>query len=73
MKDANVDFDKVAFVGDDLLDIPAMERVGLAVAVADAAVEVKKIAHLVLDTPGGKGAVRELAEKILKANGKWNV
>ncbi len=70
-RETGTDIEAVAFVGDDLLDIGAMKLVGLAVAVADAADEVKEIAHLVLKTPGGKGAVREIAEKILKAKGRW--
>lgn len=63
-----------AFVGDDLLDVPALERAGLAVAVADAAEEVKAIAHIVLRAPGGAGAVRECVELLLRARGAtWPV
>ncbi len=69
--EANVDMDSVAYLGDDLADIEAMHKVGLSVAVADAAPEVKEVAVLVLDTPGGRGAVRELAEAILKPMKKW--
>ncbi len=72
-KEAGIDLDKTAFLGDDLLDIPAMKIVELAVAVADAAEEVKAAANMVLDTSGGQGAVRELAEKILKAKRKWDI
>jgi 3-deoxy-D-manno-octulosonate 8-phosphate phosphatase (KDO 8-P phosphatase) len=61
----------VAYVGDDLLDIPAMQRVGLAVAVADAAPEVKAAAHLVTRARGGAGAVREVVELLLRARGTW--
>lgn len=64
--------DSIAFVGDDILDISAMKKVGLAVAVADAVEEVKKVAHLVLEKPGGRGAAREFAEIILKAKGVWD-
>ena len=71
IKDTGIDFGTVAYIGDDLADIEVMKKVGLAVAVADAAPEVKAVAHLVLDTKGGKGAVREIAEKILKAQNKW--
>ncbi len=60
-----------AFVGDDLLDIPALQRVGLAVAVADAAPEVKAACHLVTRAAGGQGAVRECVERILRAQGRW--
>lgn len=63
--------DAVAYVGDDLLDIPALQRAGLAVAVADAAPEVKGVAHVVTRAPGGQGAVRECVELILRAQGTW--
>ena len=63
--------EEIAYVGDDLPDIPVMRRVGLAVAVADAAPEVIAEAHLVTERRGGDGAVREVAEFILKAQGKW--
>src|ERR1700688_71696 len=61
----------VAYVGDDLPDIPVMQRVGLAVAVANAAPEVKRAAHFVTKRSGGDGAVREVIELIVKAQGKW--
>lgn len=61
----------VAFVGDDLADIPLMRRAGLAVAVADAVAETRAVAHYVTLEPGGRGAVREVAELILKAQGRW--
>ena len=60
-----------AFVGDDLADLPLLRRVGLPVAVANAVAEVKAAAALVTATPGGQGAVREVAEAILKARGDW--
>ena len=59
------------FVGDDLLDIPGLARVGLAVAVADAAPEVKAVAHLVTRAAGGGGAIREVVEFVLRAQGVW--
>ena len=61
----------MAFVGDDLPDLPIMKRVGLAVAVADAHELVRRQAHLTTLAPGGMGAVRELSEAILKAQGLW--
>ena len=61
----------MAFVGDDLPDIPLMRRVGLAVAVADAAPEVIAAAHMVTAAKGGCGAVREICEALLKARGDW--
>ena len=63
---------EVAYVGDDLLDIPLMRRVEFAVAVADAAAETKSHAHYVTKAPGGEGAIREVVELILKAQGRWH-
>ena len=63
--------DEVAFVGDDLPDLPVLARVGLAVAVSNAAPEVKRAAHYVTKHEGGNGAVREVVELILKSQGKW--
>ncbi|MBI1846976.1 MAG: HAD family hydrolase [Candidatus Rokubacteria bacterium] len=60
-----------AYVGDDLLDIPALQRAGLAIAVADAAPEVRAVAHAVTRARGGRGAVRECVERILRAQGRW--
>jgi 3-deoxy-D-manno-octulosonate 8-phosphate phosphatase (KDO 8-P phosphatase) len=68
---AGVTDEETAYVGDDLPDLPILERVGLAVAVADAVVEVKRAAHYVTTLKGGEGAVREVVELILKAQGKW--
>jgi 3-deoxy-D-manno-octulosonate 8-phosphate phosphatase (KDO 8-P phosphatase) len=62
---------EVAFVGDDLPDLPVMRRVGLAIAVANAVPEIKAIAHRVTKRSGGDAAVREVIEFILKAQGKW--
>ena len=63
--------EEVAYVGDDWVDIPVLRKVGLAVAVANAWDPVKEYAHYVTKIPGGKGAVREVAELILKAKGLW--
>jgi len=68
---AGVTDDEVAYVGDDLPDLPLLGRAGLAVAVADAVVEVKRVAHYITTVRGGEGAVREVVELILKAQGKW--
>lgn len=68
---AGTDEAETAFVGDDVTDIPLMQRVGFAVAVADAGAETRAIAHYVTQLPGGFGAVREVAEVILKAQGRW--
>lgn len=68
---AGVTDDEVAYVGDDLPDLPLLERAGLAVAVADAVYEVKRAAHYTTTAKGGEGAIREVVELILKAQGKW--
>lgn len=65
------DASAVAYLGDDLLDIPALQRVGLAIAVADAVPEVKAVCHVVTKTRGGRGAVRESVELILRAQAVW--
>jgi 3-deoxy-D-manno-octulosonate 8-phosphate phosphatase (KDO 8-P phosphatase) len=62
----------ICYVGDDVVDIPLMRRAGLGVAVADAVEETKQHAHMVTIRPGGRGAVREVIELILKAQGKWD-
>lgn len=61
----------VAYVGDDLPDLPVMRRVGLAVAVGDAVPEVKKAAHFTTKAAAGKGAIREAIELIIKSKGIW--
>lgn len=63
--------EEVAYIGDDLPDVPVLRRANLAVAVANAAPEVKEAAHFVTSRSGGAGAVREVIELILKAQGKW--
>jgi 3-deoxy-D-manno-octulosonate 8-phosphate phosphatase (KDO 8-P phosphatase) len=72
MRQAGVDENEVAFVGDDLTDIPIMQRAELAVAVADAVAETRSVAHYVTRAKGGRGAVREVIELILKSQGRWN-
>jgi 3-deoxy-D-manno-octulosonate 8-phosphate phosphatase (KDO 8-P phosphatase) len=62
---------QVAVVADDLVDLPVMRRAGLAVAVADAVPEVLAAAHWVTHNPGGRGAVREVCDLLLKAQGRW--
>jgi 3-deoxy-D-manno-octulosonate 8-phosphate phosphatase (KDO 8-P phosphatase) len=64
--------DQVAYMGDDLVDLPVMTRVGLAAAPSDAVAEVVARAHWVSAYPGGRGAVREFIELILQARGQWN-
>jgi 3-deoxy-D-manno-octulosonate 8-phosphate phosphatase (KDO 8-P phosphatase) len=71
LRKANVREDEVAYMGDDLPDMPVAERSGLAVAVANAAPELKAISHYVTKTRGGEGSAREVVELILKAQGRW--
>jgi len=68
----NLSPEEVAAVGDELVDLPLFHRVGLAVAVADAVPEVKAAAHWVTKNPGGRGAVREVTDLILKGTGAWD-
>jgi 3-deoxy-D-manno-octulosonate 8-phosphate phosphatase (KDO 8-P phosphatase) len=63
--------DEVAYMGDDLPDMPLSKRVGLAVAVANAAPELKAISHYITTRRGGDGSAREVVELILKAQGRW--
>lgn len=62
----------VAYIGDDIVDLPLFKRVGLPVAVADAVEEAKEAALFITTARGGRGAVREICDLILKANGKWS-
>ena len=63
--------DQVAHLGDDLPDLPLLRRVGLAACPSDAAPEVKAACHWATDIPGGQGLLRAVAERILKAQGRW--
>ncbi|MEO1235818.1 MAG: HAD hydrolase family protein [Planctomycetota bacterium] len=67
-----VPLERAAYLGDDLVDLPAMERVGYPMAVADAAPEVRDAAVFVTARPGGRGAAREAVEHVLRARGKWD-
>jgi 3-deoxy-D-manno-octulosonate 8-phosphate phosphatase (KDO 8-P phosphatase) len=69
---AGLPAEALAYVGDDLLDVPALQRAGLAIAVADAVADVRACAHVVTAAPGGRGAVRECVELILRAQGSWD-
>lgn len=64
-------YDQVAHLGDDLPDLPLLRRVGLACCPADAVEEVKAVCHWTVPTPGGLGVLRQVAERILKAQGRW--
>ena len=69
---AHVLLEDVAYVGDDLVDLPAMLRCGYAIAVADAVPEVRAEAQFVTTACGGRGAAREAIEHVLKAQGRWD-
>jgi 3-deoxy-D-manno-octulosonate 8-phosphate phosphatase (KDO 8-P phosphatase) len=71
LRKAGVKESEVAFLGDDLPDLTIMKRVGLAVAVGNATLDVKRGAHYTTKATGGKGAARELVELILKSKGIW--
>ncbi len=71
MSDHGLAADQVAYVGDDIPDYEAMRHVGLAVAPADAAVDIKDIAGYISPVNGGYGVARDLLEQILKAGGHW--
>jgi 3-deoxy-D-manno-octulosonate 8-phosphate phosphatase (KDO 8-P phosphatase) len=71
VKEEGIQLDQAAFVGDDVIDLPAMRAGGLAIAVRNARAEVKKEAHYVTLHAGGEGALRDAVEFILKAQGKW--
>ena len=66
-----IGWDEVAFVGDDLADLPILRRVGLPIAVANAVLEVKQVAVYITRAEGGHGAVREVVEALLRARGEW--
>jgi 3-deoxy-D-manno-octulosonate 8-phosphate phosphatase (KDO 8-P phosphatase) len=67
----DVKADRAAFMGDDLPDLPLMKRTGLSIAVADAHEIVRQTADWTTRAPGGRGAVREVCEALLKAKGLW--
>jgi len=72
LADAGVARDECAYIGDDVADIPVMRRVGFAVAVSDAVEETKQAAHYLTQLRGGQGAVREVCDLVLKAQGRWD-
>lgn len=71
LKKTGVHEEEVAYMGDDLPDLPLLKRVGLAVAVANAALEVRALSHYTTQRNGGEGTAREVVELILKAQGRW--
>lgn len=72
IRQANVADEAVAYMGDDLLDLPVLARVGLSAAPADAAPEVRERVDWVSKAEGGRGAVRELIELVLRAQSRWD-
>jgi len=71
LKKYNVSSDEICFMGDDLVDLSLMRKVSLPVAVANASGEIKEAALYITNHSGGRGAVREVAELILKSQDKW--
>lgn len=72
LAELDVAAENTCYIGDDLPDLPVLRHVGLAVAVADAARDVKETAHHTTKLPGGGGAVREVLEEILRVQGRWD-
>jgi len=72
LKSSGLAEDAVSYMGDDLLDLPVLDRAGLAAAPADAAQEVRQAVHWVSAARGGRGAVRDLIELVLRAQGRWD-
>ena len=64
--------EEVAYVGDDIVDLPVMRKVGFAATVADAVGDVKPFADMISERPGGRGAVREICDFLLKKSGRWS-
>lgn len=71
LADQGVTAAQTAYIGDDLPDVPLLRRSGLAAAVADACPEARAAAHYVTQTAGGRGAVREVIELVLRHQGRW--
>jgi 3-deoxy-D-manno-octulosonate 8-phosphate phosphatase (KDO 8-P phosphatase) len=71
LKKRKISSASTAFIGDDVVDVSVLRRVGFSATVADAAEDVKKVVDYVSEKPGGRGAVREICEIILNAKGKW--
>ena len=69
----NLKDSEIAYVGDDLIDIPVMEKVGLSCCPADAVSDVKEIVKYVSHKNGGQGCVREIIEQVLRVQGKWSL
>lgn len=72
IEELNLQRQNVCYIGDDLTDVDLMKSVGMSASVADGAEDVKKVADYVTKSAGGKGAIRELIEMILKSQKRWN-
>ncbi len=72
LSEARLGWDEISYMGDDIVDLGALKRAGVAVTVPHAIPECQDLAHYVTELPGGEGAVRELAVMILQAQGKWD-
>jgi 3-deoxy-D-manno-octulosonate 8-phosphate phosphatase (KDO 8-P phosphatase) len=72
LAEKGIGWDEMAFVGDDVADLPVLQRVALPIAVANARDEVKAICKHVTQAPGGHGAVREVVDLLLHARGEWD-
>ncbi len=70
-KESGLKDEDICYAGDEMIDLGIMKRVGFSVAPADASIEARNVAHYITRAAGGKGVVREVAEFILKAQGKW--
>lgn len=71
MKQNGLTPEQIVYVGDDIPDLPVMQRVGVPACPADAAAEIQQICKYISDRPGGRGCVRDIIEQTLKAQGKW--
>lgn len=72
LKENRLDFDEAAYIGDDVIDLPVMRACGLSACPQDAVSDVRKIADYISPLAGGRGAVRDVLEIILRAQGKWD-
>jgi 3-deoxy-D-manno-octulosonate 8-phosphate phosphatase (KDO 8-P phosphatase) len=71
LSDLGLSDDQVAYVGDDIVDLPILRRVGFAATVADCVEDVREHVHYVTNRPGGRGAVREICDLLLRGGGYW--
>ena len=69
--DSGLTAEQVAFVGDDITDLPLLKRVGLAVGPANSRPEVREVAHWITPSSGGRGAIRDVIELLLRSQGRW--